>query len=156
MLVRNQLEILQQMQKQGFNICNCGNCGGTILFNKESKEVMEQTSSGEGLVCPHCKEEMAYSDCPDLYYEGSPDLEEILTEQEKDLQDFLKDIIDHYKVEIELRGQGDRSTISEGKKNICMVTRATKMLSGVELKIRSAFGGISEEFYDKMVNEFNL
>lgn len=151
MTTRNQLEILQQMQRQGFNICNCGNCGGVILFNKESKEVMEQTSSGEGLVCPHCKEEMAYSDCPDLYYEGSPDLEETLTEQEKDLQDFLKDNIDHYRVEIELRGQGDRSTISEGKKNICTVTRT---ISGAES--RSTFGGISEEFYDKMVIEFNL
>lgn len=86
MTVRNQLEILQQMQRQGFNICTCGNCGGIILFNKEAKEAMEETESGESLICPHCKEEMAYSDCPDLYYEGSPDLEE----------DFLEKFLPNY------------------------------------------------------------
>ena len=66
------LNILLSMQVSGFNVCNCGNCGGIILFNKETKPTTE--SETENVICPYYKKEMAYSDCPDLYYEGMPEL----------------------------------------------------------------------------------
>lgn len=153
MTITYQLEILQQMQRQGFNACNCGNCGGIILFNKEAKEAMEETESGENLICPHCTEEMAYSDCPDLIYEGSPDLEEDrMTSQEKDLHSFLEDNVDHFDIKIDLRGQGDRTNIGEGTLNLCTLTRVGW---GGE-STSNTFGGISEEFYNKMINKFKL
>tara|TARA_R110001599_G_scaffold341381_1_gene562388 strand:- start:40 stop:261 length:222 start_codon:yes stop_codon:yes gene_type:complete len=66
-----QWEILQEMQSHGFNICDCGNCGGIILFNEETRPKL--IDDNEDVDCPHCKETLAYSDCPDFYYEGSPD-----------------------------------------------------------------------------------
>lgn len=70
---KQQYEILEEMQGQGFNICNCGNCGGVILFNKETKPTLQ--SESEDVNCPHCKETLAYSDCPDFYYENMPELD---------------------------------------------------------------------------------
>ncbi len=72
MTTQQQFEILEEMQSHGFNICNCGNCGSIILFNSETKP--KATDENEDIFCPHCKEVQAYSDCPDFYYEGSPDI----------------------------------------------------------------------------------
>ena len=72
MTYQKQVSIIEEMQSKGFNVCNCGNCGGIILLNEETKPKMEDDS--EGIYCPHCKVEMAYSDCPDYYYEGMPEL----------------------------------------------------------------------------------
>jgi DNA-directed RNA polymerase subunit RPC12/RpoP len=68
MSYQKQLDILTTMQNQGFNVCDCGNCGGVILFDEESKNADE-------VECPHCKVTLDYSDCPDLYYEGMPELD---------------------------------------------------------------------------------
>ena len=63
---KQQLEVIEQMQSEGFNVCTCGNCGGVILYNKEMKEA-------DAVDCPHCEKPMAYSDNPDYYYEGCPE-----------------------------------------------------------------------------------
>ncbi len=63
---KQQLEVIEQMQSEGFNVCTCGNCGGVILYNEEMKKA-------DTVDCPHCKETMAYSDNPDYYYEGCPE-----------------------------------------------------------------------------------
>lgn len=60
---KQQTEVIEQMQSAGFNVSTCGNCGDVILYNKEMKEA-------DTVACPHCKREMAYSDNPDLYYQG--------------------------------------------------------------------------------------
>lgn len=63
---KQQLEVIEQMQSEGFNVCTCGNCGSVILYNEEMKEA-------DTIDCPHCKESMAYCDNPDYYYEGCPE-----------------------------------------------------------------------------------
>ena len=73
MTYQKQLEILEAMQSKGFNVCNCGNCGGIILFDKETKPSLRNDIADE-VTCPHCERTLGYSDCPDLYYEGMPEL----------------------------------------------------------------------------------
>ncbi len=55
---RNQLEILENMQKKGFNVVTCANCGEVIL----------QETNNDDIKCPHCSNEYESSDCPDLYF----------------------------------------------------------------------------------------
>lgn len=63
---KQQLEVIEQMQSEGFNVCTCGNCGGVILYNEKMKEA-------DTVDCPHCEKSMAYCDNPDYYYEGCPE-----------------------------------------------------------------------------------
>ena len=63
--IDNQVAIIEEMQHDGYNVVTCGNCGGVILYNKEMKEA-------ESVSCPHCNNENAYADNPDLFYEGMP------------------------------------------------------------------------------------
>ena len=60
---RQQLEVLENMQSDGYNVCTCGSCGGTLLYDKAMRDA-------EYIVCPHCKSEMGYSDNPDWLVEG--------------------------------------------------------------------------------------
>ena len=76
---QKQLDIIESMQANNFNVCSCGNCGGIILFDEETKPTLK--SETEDITCPHCEEVMAYSDCPDLYYEGMPELTRELNNQ---------------------------------------------------------------------------
>lgn len=74
MTYQKQVDIIEKMQAHGFNVVNCGNCEGIVLFDEETKPTIE--SETEDFICLHCKETMAYSDCPDYYYEGMPELDE--------------------------------------------------------------------------------
>ena len=70
MTIQKQLDILEDMQEAGFNVCTCGSCGEVILFNQQTKP----TPLGDDKInCPHCDTNMSYSDCPDYYYEGCPE-----------------------------------------------------------------------------------
>ena len=60
---KQQLEVLLDMQADGYNVCTCEQCGDIILYN-------EQMTEAEYITCPHCKEEMESSDNPDFYVEG--------------------------------------------------------------------------------------
>lgn len=71
---QQQYEVLLEMQNSGFNVCTCGNCGNVVLYNRQMKE-------SEVVECPHCKEEMDYSDNPDYYYEGCQEITEELKGQ---------------------------------------------------------------------------
>lgn len=64
---KQQLGVIQEMQNNGFNVCTCGNCDSVILYNKRMKEA-------DAVRCPHCKKNMAYSDNPDYYYRGCPEV----------------------------------------------------------------------------------
>ena len=57
--MRNQYEILRNMQTKGFNVCTCGNCGDVVLFETEEIEIE----------CPHCGYSSESCDFPDLYHE---------------------------------------------------------------------------------------
>jgi len=57
--MKEQFEILQRMQQDGYNVVTCGNCGDVVLL--EIDDTIEEVQ------CPHCKEDMEYSDMPDLY-----------------------------------------------------------------------------------------
>jgi len=74
MTYQKQVSIIEEMQAKGFNVCNCGNCGSIILFNEETKPKIDDDN--EIVSCPHCKVEIAYSDCGDYYYEGMTELNE--------------------------------------------------------------------------------
>lgn len=58
--MKNQYEILMDIQSHGHNVCTCGNCGDVVLFNNEM-------SQQEEIECPHCGSYMDYCDYPDLY-----------------------------------------------------------------------------------------
>lgn len=66
-----QLEVLEEMQSKGFNVCTCGNCGGVILYNQEMRDA-------DAVECPHCKVEMSYSDNPDYYYDNCSEVQQEL------------------------------------------------------------------------------
>lgn len=63
----NQLEIIHEMQSNGFNVCTCANCGGIILYNKDMIEA-------ESVQCPHCGTDS--EDHVDFYYTGCPEVNE--------------------------------------------------------------------------------
>lgn len=67
------------------------------------------------------------------------------TKSEAQLKKFLKVNV-KYRTTLELRGQGDSKTISIDSVNLCTVK-----FEGVSY----FFGGISERFYDKMVDRFH-
>ena len=55
-----QLEILNEIQNDGYNVVTCGNCGDVVLH--------KILNNIETIVCPHCITTMDISDMPDLYY----------------------------------------------------------------------------------------
>lgn len=55
----NQIKLQEQIQKAGFNIVTCGNCGETLIHNR-----------GDETIKCFCGNEMSLTDCPDLYYKG--------------------------------------------------------------------------------------
>jgi uncharacterized protein (DUF983 family) len=65
---KQQYEVLEEMQSNGFNVCTCGNCGSVILYNQEMKDA-------EFINCPHCKKEMYYSDNTDFYYDNCSEIQ---------------------------------------------------------------------------------
>ena len=68
-------------------------------------------------------------------------------QSEKQLSNFLKDNKDKI-MSLELHPQGDLTIISVDQINLCYVT----LLGGRICK----FGGISEQFYDKMVDKYHM
>lgn len=57
-VILRQIQLQEQLQNEGFNIVECGNCG-TVLIHGCSEESI------------HCFcGEMDLCDCPDLYYRG--------------------------------------------------------------------------------------
>jgi hypothetical protein len=67
------------------------------------------------------------------------------TASEKQLKNFLKHKKEEKSVLLYLTGQGDCATILEGPLNLCRVQIG---------EVTYLFGGISEEFYDKMVIKY--
>jgi len=57
--MKAQFEILQLIQRDGYNVVTCGNCGDVVLLGID--DTIEEVQ------CPHCKETMEYCDMPDLY-----------------------------------------------------------------------------------------
>jgi len=67
------------------------------------------------------------------------------TASEKQLKNFLKHKKEEKSVFLSLTGQGDYATILEEPLNLCRVQIG---------EVTYLFGGISEEFYDKMVIKY--
>lgn len=63
-LYSQQIDIIRSIQSDGYNVVQCGNCGGVVLVSDETK------TDDECIMCPHCLEHMALSDCEDLFYYG--------------------------------------------------------------------------------------
>ena len=53
------------MQKDGYNIVSCGNCGTLIIH-----EIDDETFSTPNLDCHGCGITISKSDCSDYYYKG--------------------------------------------------------------------------------------
>ena len=68
------------------------------------------------------------------------------TASEKQLKNFLKHKKEEKSVLLYLTGQGDYTTVLEGPLNLCRVQIG---------EVTYLFGGISEEFYDKMVINYH-
>jgi|GEM_PF-2874056 hypothetical protein len=68
------------------------------------------------------------------------------TASEKQLKDFLKHKKGEKSILLYLTGQGDYATIFEEPLNLCRVQIG---------EVTYLFGGISEEFYDKMVIKYH-
>ena len=68
------------------------------------------------------------------------------TASEKQLKNFLKHKKEEKSVFLSLTGQGDYATILEEPLNLCRVQIG---------EVTYLFGGISEEFYDKMVIKYH-
>ena len=66
-LILEQIDLQYEMQKVGFNIVECGNCG-SLLIHKCNEET--------NIVCYGCLKDMAKSDCPDFWYDGAEQSEE--------------------------------------------------------------------------------
>ena len=58
-IILHQIELQERIQKIGFNIVTCGNCGEILLH--ETKD--------ETINC-FCGQTMALSDCTDYWYNG--------------------------------------------------------------------------------------
>ena len=67
-LAQEQLDLANKMRDNGINMVTCGNCG-TILLH-ETKTINEIVDEDLHIECFGCKREMAFSDCPDYWYEG--------------------------------------------------------------------------------------
>jgi predicted nucleic-acid-binding Zn-ribbon protein len=78
-LVEEQIDIFFEIQAAGFNIVTCGNCGTVLLHRMKTED--------EGIQCFGCMEEMDYSDCPDLWYEGAT-----VPEEEKPFTEWCKSV----------------------------------------------------------------
>ena len=75
---QKQVDTIEKMQADGYNVVTCGHCGSVILIDKSNPDVKEDDDI---IICPHCKEESSNSDCPDFYYEGMPELDREKDEQ---------------------------------------------------------------------------
>lgn len=62
---QQQLDVIHEMQSQGFNVCTCSNCDGIILFNKQMTE-------SDSVQCPHCG--IDTNSHPDFYYTDCPEV----------------------------------------------------------------------------------
>jgi formylmethanofuran dehydrogenase subunit E len=60
----NQIELQHEIQKAGFNIVTCGNCGSIVLHR-----------TNETIIKCFCGD-MDASDCPDYWYTGCENNEE--------------------------------------------------------------------------------
>ena len=58
-LYDQQLKLLEEMQKKGYNVVTCGHCGVTLLH---------RTKKEDDLTCCECLTEQELSDAPDLFY----------------------------------------------------------------------------------------
>lgn len=71
--MKEQFEILRQMQEDGYNVVTCGNCGDVVLLEIKIMKTINPVFYPvfkdflEEVQCPHCKETMDYCDMPDLY-----------------------------------------------------------------------------------------
>ncbi|MBK2257566.1 hypothetical protein [Francisella philomiragia] len=54
-----QVSIQQEIQKHGFNVVTCQDCGDVILLKKDDEM---------SITCPHCLNEQDPHECPDLYF----------------------------------------------------------------------------------------
>lgn len=57
--MKNQYDILQEIQHCGYNVVTCGNCGDVVLIELKEGDVQ----------CPHCDYVGGQCDYPDLYHE---------------------------------------------------------------------------------------
>ena len=64
-IAERQIRLQDEIQKAGFNIVTCGNCGCVLIHEIGDTEI-------ECL----CGVEMSLSECPDLWYEGVQNNEE--------------------------------------------------------------------------------
>ena len=53
-----QIDMIETIQYQGYNIVSCGNCGGVFIHDMND----------EFFPCPHCLMCMDACDCSDLFY----------------------------------------------------------------------------------------
>jgi len=58
--MRNQLDIMRDIQEAGYNIVTCGECGAVMLHD----------SYQTVLTCPYCEHTSECCDFPDLFYEN--------------------------------------------------------------------------------------
>lgn len=64
-LVSEQISLQHEIQEAGLNIITCGHCG-TVLLHR-----ILPIEEDQGIQCFGCLREMDYSDCPDLWWEGT-------------------------------------------------------------------------------------
>lgn len=66
-LVRKQIELQGRIiALANINIVTCGHCGSVLLHELNDQPID----------CAFCNYEMDQSDCPDLFYEGMPELDD--------------------------------------------------------------------------------
>ena len=58
-----QLEIIKDMQKNGYNVVTCCDCGLVLLVDKDELKDNKNIMS-----CEYCEAESEYCDFPDLVY----------------------------------------------------------------------------------------
>lgn len=72
-LAENQIRIQEKMQRAGFNLVTCGNCGSILLHEVEVITFDEKDNCLNNTIECFCGEEMDLTDCPDYWYEGCQD-----------------------------------------------------------------------------------
>ena len=74
--LRLQTDLQDELQSNGFNLVDCGNCGFTFLYrthviNLETASMSyKDKRRREYVTCPCCLETQATYDCPDHFYPG--------------------------------------------------------------------------------------
>ncbi len=59
-LEKKQIEIFKDLQREGYNIVTCGDCGTVLLHRTNSDD--------DKIECFECNNVMDLCDCPDLWY----------------------------------------------------------------------------------------